>query len=114
LNKRLGGYDVRDFAYGLLTGCNYSMGMVHAKVELVTASDRTKMTQVLKDEAKRIVPLIRTQMATTSSSATPAPAAAPEPPDPAEQLKKLSELREADLLTEEEFQAKRAEVVDRL
>jgi hypothetical protein len=29
-------------------------------------------------------------------------------------LKKLSELREANLLTEEEFQAKRAEVVDRL
>jgi hypothetical protein len=35
-------------------------------------------------------------------------------PDPAEQLRKLNELRDANLLTEEEFQAKRARIVDLL
>jgi hypothetical protein len=44
----------------------------------------------------------------------PPPAAGPEAPDPAEQLKKLSELREAGLLTEEEFQDKRTEIIKRL
>jgi hypothetical protein len=50
------------------------MGMVHAKIELVAVGDRPKMTQVLKDEVKRIVPLLRTEVATTSSSSTPSAA----------------------------------------
>jgi hypothetical protein len=34
--------------------------------------------------------------------------------DPTEQLRKLTELRDANLLTEEEFQVKRAALIDRL
>ena len=42
----------------------------------------------------------------------PAPAAAE--PDPADQLKKLTDLHDSGLLTDEEFEAKRAPIVERL
>jgi hypothetical protein len=46
-------------------------------------------------------------------SAPTAPPAAPGD-DPAEQLKKLADLHESGLLTDEEFATKRAAIVDRL
>lgn len=42
------------------------------------------------------------------------PAQAPAAPDPMEQLKKLGELRDAGVLTPEEFDAKKAEILSRL
>lgn len=103
--KRVGGYDVQDFAYGLLSACNYATGAGSSTIELVMPGERARMTQVLKGEAKRIGPLIRSQMALAHAPAAPAQADS----DPAAQLRKLAELRDAGLLTEEKFQAKRTE-----
>ena len=111
--KRVGGYDVQDFAYGLLSGCNYSAGAGLGMIELVMAGERTRVTHVLKEEAKRIGPLIRHQMALARGSSMP-DAAPQAQADPAGQLRKLAELRTAGLLTEEEFQAKRGEIINRL
>jgi hypothetical protein len=107
--KRVGGYDVQDFAYGLLSACNYSTGAGFGTIELVTVGERTRVTQVLKEEAKRIGPLVRHQMALARSALSAQTQA-----DPTEQLRKLTELRDANLLTEEEFQVKRAALIDRL
>jgi len=54
--------------------------------------------------------------ATPADPAAPAPAmpAPTAPPDPVEQLRKLGELRDADLITAEEFEAKKAEILGRL
>jgi hypothetical protein len=46
--------------------------------------------------------------------AAPTPAAAPMAPDPIEQLRRLGELRDAGILTEEEFATKKAEILSRL
>ncbi|MFC8617813.1 SHOCT domain-containing protein [Micromonospora purpureochromogenes] len=46
--------------------------------------------------------------------AAPAPTAAPAPVDPIAQLRQLGELRDAGILTEEEFAAKKAEILSRL
>ena len=111
--KRVGGYDVQDFAYGLLSGCNYSTGSGFSTVELVMPGERARVTQVLKGEAKRIGPLIRHQMALARTPTESAHVSLAEN-DPTEQLRKLGELRDAGLLTEEEFQAKRAETINRI
>jgi hypothetical protein len=108
--NRVGGYDVQDFAYGLLSACNYSTGAGFGTIELVTVGERTRITQVLKEEAKRIGPLVRHQMAFARGTAS----SAQMQEDPTEQLRKLTELRDANLLTEEEFQTKRAAIIDRL
>ncbi|SCF13240.1 PH domain-containing protein [Micromonospora purpureochromogenes] len=50
----------------------------------------------------------------TPAPAAPAPTAAPAPVDPIAQLRQLGELRDAGILTEEEFAAKKAEILSRL
>lgn len=107
--KRVGGYDVQDFAYGLLTSCNYSTGAGFGTIELAAAGNQTRVTQVLKKEATRIGPLIRNQMSLAQD-----PILRQTPDDPAEQLRKLNHLHDESLLSEEEFQAKRTEIVGRL
>lgn len=108
--KRVGGFDVQDFAYGLLSACNYSTGAGFSTIELVTAGERIRVTQVLKEEAKRIGPLVRHQMALAGGTTSPTQIQA----DPTEHLRKLTELRDAGLLTEEEFRFKRAAIIDKL
>ena len=44
----------------------------------------------------------------------PTPAATPAEPDLTDQIRKLGELRDAGILTEEEFQAKKAQLLDRM
>jgi len=46
--------------------------------------------------------------------AAPAPAEAPAGPSPIEQLKQLGELRDAGVLTDGEFEAKKAELLKRV
>nr|WP_246430038.1 SHOCT domain-containing protein [Schaalia hyovaginalis] len=52
----------------------------------------------------------------TPPQPTPVPASAPTPaiPDVAEQLSKLGHLRDAGILTEEEFATKKADLLSRL
>lgn len=49
-----------------------------------------------------------------SSAPAPPPPAPPAAPDPIEQLRRLGELRDAGILTDEEFAAKKAEILSRL
>jgi hypothetical protein len=50
----------------------------------------------------------------TDDAPSPAAASAAAAPDPAEQLRKLADLHQSGLLTDEEFAVKRAAIVDRL
>ena len=75
--------------------------------------DATPALQVLAEEANRVGPLIRHQMALAPASSVPA-AASPAQADAAVQLRKLAELHAAGLLAGEEYHAKRAEVINRL
>jgi len=109
--KRVGSFEFQDFTYGMLTGCNNSTGASFSTIELVSAGDRTTVTQFLKDEAKRIGPLIRNQMAVLTS---PSRGPSAKQPSPAEQLIDLDELRHANLISDDEFQVKRAEILNRL
>lgn len=54
------------------------------------------------------------QFASAPAPAQATPAAASTAPDPMDQLRKLGELRDAGILTDEEFAAKKAEILSRL
>ena len=110
--KRVGGYDVQDFAYGLLSGCNYAIGAGFSTIELVMAGERVRVTQVLRGEARCIGPIIRNQLAQRSTDAQPQHSEMDL--DPTARLRKLGEMREAELLTEEEFQAKRSQIIGQM
>jgi hypothetical protein len=91
----------------------------------VYASGNTIVLSVDSEQAEKLRGLVMEQVLGGSAHAAGAPPTAPAPPAPAEaappsgdavieQIRKLGELRDAGLLTPEEFAAKKAELLDRL
>jgi hypothetical protein len=109
-SKKMGGYDVQDYAYGLLTGVDYKKGMTSGHIDLRAAGDSANVQQVQKDDVQRIAEMIRHKMAAAHPHNSAAAAATA--PDFAEELRKLTSLRDDGLLTEEEFQDRRKKLLD--
>ena len=101
-------------------------GIGYTAVKVMTASD-TVAFRVTKGDAKRIKATIQHLMLqgptaapapTTAAPAPPVAAPAPAPPQPvaqpgsvADELKKLAELRDAGILSAEEFDAQKARLL---
>jgi hypothetical protein len=93
-------------------------GFRFTKVQVI-CSGNTIDFRVGHDEAAQIKELLTSLIignhpAQQVSNAPPAAPAPPDGPDVMEQIRKLGELKEAGLLSEEEFQAKKADLLDRL
>ena len=71
------------------------------------------ISSIFKPDLKFLVDALRQRLA--EGAAGPAPvAAAPAQPDVMDQLRKLGELRDAGILTPEEFETKKTELLGRL
>jgi hypothetical protein len=101
--KKMGGYDVQDFAFGLLTSVDHKKGMIWGNLDLAAAGDRTGVEMVNKNEVERIAQTIRHRMAAAHAQPPPAP----HPVDVAAQIRDLAKLRDEGLVTPEEFEAKK-------
>jgi hypothetical protein len=110
-SKKMGGYDVQDYAYGLLTGVDYKKGMTSGHIDLRAAGDSANVQQVRKEDVQRIAEMIRHKMAVAHPTAAPAPPSEPQT-DFAEELRKLVALKDDGLLTEDEFQERRKKLLD--
>jgi hypothetical protein len=85
----------------------------------VYASGNTIVLSMDAADAEQVRGIVMEQVLRGSSQAPAAPASPAEPPAPSgdaviEQIRKLGELRDAGLLTAEEFEAKKAELLGRL
>jgi hypothetical protein len=113
--KKLGGYDVQDFAFGLLSSVNHKRGMTYGNLDLASAGGRAHVKQIPKDEVEGISQLIRQRMALAheSPSAPPlAPTAAPHAEeDVATTIRNLAALRDEGLLAPDEFEAKKRQLL---
>jgi len=105
--KKLGGYEMNDFVYGLLTGLDYKKGMMLGNMTFLAAGDRTHIQNIPKDDVERVAKAIRERMAGAhvrgNGSALPTSAA--------DEIRKLATLRDEGLLTEAEFTAKNAQIL---
>lgn len=87
-------------------------GMLNSKVSVITAGNTVDF-RVSHAEAK-IVKDTLTRLMLGSHPTQAAPAAAPATPDVTAQLQQLAALRDSGVLTEEEFAAKKAEILARM
>lgn len=109
-SKKLGGYDVQDYAFGLLTGVDHKKGFGSGHLTLRAAGDSADVSQVEKDDVERIAQTIRDRMAVSHSPNAPSPAITGGA-SLADELTKLAALRDAGVLTTTEFDAQKAKLL---
>jgi hypothetical protein len=111
-SKRLGGFDVQDFAYGLLTGVDYKKGLALAHINLRASGDSADISQVQKHDVERIAEAIRHLMVAAHPSGSVGAAVPAASFDFETEIRKLASLRDEGLLTEEEFASRKARLLE--
>lgn len=104
-----------DFPMDKVSSVQWASGLVMGKIVIFASGSKSEISNVQKDDGKKIVDKIRHVLSAPREQTPPAPAAIPPPAaDPIEQLKRLGELRDAGVLTPEEFDAKKADLLGRM
>ena len=89
-----------------------------AVIVVYASGNKADITKVNKEDGKEIVHLIRAHLSAAKDNPAQVVVQAAAPavlvPDVTEQLRKLGELHAADILTDAEFSAKKAALLDRL
>lgn len=107
-----------DFPFGRVTSVGWRSGMVHGTVVIFANGNEAKIGSVYKDDGKALVEDAR-QVIDTPAHATAPPAALAPAPAPASEdimgrLRQLAELRDAGVITGDDFDAKKTELLARL
>jgi len=100
---------LEEFRLQQLTSVGMTGGLMWAAINLTVAGATQSIENVDKTDAKRVVPAIRDAISRAQASPV-----ASEGPDVIAQIAKLKELHDAGILTDEEFGAKKAELLARL
>lgn len=110
--KKLGGYDLEAFPYGNISSFEQSKSMMGYQLSFHASGNRVKLKGVSdRDAFEKFTELIKTRIGSTASAETSAATSAD---DVFDQLRKLGDLRDAGIVTTEEFEAKKAELLARL
>lgn len=100
-----------DFPLSVVSSVGFSGGMLTSKLTIHASGNVTDITSVPKTDGKQFAEDARVALqAARSGSSAPAPPA----DDPVDQLAKLGQLKEAGVLTDDEFAAKKAELLERM
>jgi hypothetical protein len=109
-----------DFPLSKISSVQWSSGMLMGKIIVFASGNKAEIVNVQKTDGKAITDAVRARLTEGSQSSpgpgqtAPAPANGEVKPDVYEQLTKLGELRNAGVLTDAEFEAKKAELLSRI
>jgi Bacterial PH domain/Short C-terminal domain len=107
---------LEDFPYDRVSSVQTSTGVLSGEIRIFASGNESKIDSVMpKERVPEISDYVRRRLHTKDEPSAPAPVAdAPgAQADPLDQLKKLGELRDAGILTPEEFEAKKAALLER-
>lgn len=105
-----------DFPLDKVSSVQWTSGLLMGEIIIFASGNKSDIKNVDKDDGKEIVDRIRHRLSAPSQPAS-APVASSPPaaaPDPIELLRRLGELRDAGIVTDAEFAAKKAELLSRL
>ncbi|GAB3244467.1 PH domain-containing protein [Arthrobacter pigmenti] len=105
-----------DFPFDKISSIQWHAGMIQGSITVFVSGNKAEIRSVAKDTGQAIVDTIRERISTSSIRTPKTEAFTPPPPsdDIIDQIKQLGELRDAGILTENEFSTKKAELLDRL
>ncbi|MDQ3765854.1 MAG: PH domain-containing protein [Actinomycetota bacterium] len=103
-----------DFPLDKVSSVQWGSGLMLGAITIFASGNKTEIKNVNKDDGKEIVDLVRARISAPSAAPSAAAGAGVAQPDIIGQLRQLGELKEAGVLSPEEFEAKKAELLRRL
>lgn len=107
--KKLTGYDLESFPYENISSIECGKNMMGGKVAFFASGNKVEMKWINSGDLQRFVAYVQSRMGRPGSAARPSGE-----DDPVAQIRKLGELRDAGLLSDDEFAAKKAQILDRM
>ena len=112
--KKVTGHDFETLAYSLVTSIVQGKNLLGNNVTVIAAGVRVEVKWIKDGKALgQFVEIVRSHMAANHGAASPS-LTTPAADDPIEQLRKLGELRDAGVITPEEFATKKGALMDRI
>jgi hypothetical protein len=115
--KKVGGYDLESFPYENLSSFEMSKGMMGHKMSFFASGNKVTMKWIKQGDIPRFTETVRARMGKVATrGGDDQPPASPDTSQAgvAEQLRQLASLRDDGILTDDEFQAKKAELLAKL
>jgi hypothetical protein len=104
-----------DFPMEKISSVQWSSGMLNGTLTVFASGNKAEIKAMNKNDGKQIADAIRERLSSkTAMSPERVEAGTSHQPDTFEQLAKLGKLRDAGVLTSEEFDTKKAELLSRL
>lgn len=94
----------------MVNDISYNSGLVMAKVSITSGTKEHKISQITKKVVAQLVDTIR-QQTELANNRNNQPQSQPQAPNTVEQLKGLKELLDSGILTQEEFDAKKKQIL---
>lgn len=110
--KRMGGYDLESFPYENISSFEQGKNMMGGNVSFFASGNKVFVKWIKDGDLRGLVEYVRSRMGKKKPSDDNASAAPTE--SITDQLTKLGELRDAGVLTDDEFQAKKADLLGRM
>jgi len=114
--KKVGGYDLESFPYGNISSLEQGKNMMGGTLKFFASGNTVAMKwiDVRKNNLGEFMTLVQSRINEAKSPTVAAPTPASAEPDIAGQIKKLADLRDSGILSEEEFSDKKTELLKRL
>lgn len=112
--KKLGGYELESFPYNNISSFEQGKNMMGHNITFFASGNKVHMKWIKTDKTlAQFTETVKKAMGSARTPAAAAPSSAAQP-DVMDQLRKLGELRDAGVLTTEEFDAKKADLLARM
>lgn len=108
--KLLFGSQNTEIPLEMVNDISYNSGLVMAKVSITSGTKEHKVSQITKKVVAQLVDTIR-QQTELAKNRNNQPQSQPQAPNTVEQLKGLKELLDSGILTQEEFDAKKKQIL---
>ena len=113
--KKLTGYDLESFPYGNISSFEQGKNMMGHNITFFASGNRVHVKWITANkDLEEFTVAVKAAMNAKHVQALPVAQAVPAPADVMTQLKQLGELRDAGVVTPQEFESKKAQLLARL
>jgi len=108
--KKITGFDLESFDYSKISSFEQGKNMMGAVIKFFASGNQATLKWITKGDIDTFTAIIRERIGGGSASASPAASS----DDIPGQIRKLAELRDLGVLSSEEFEAKKVELLGRM